>query len=188
MIRRDLPLGPKPDDGVSVYRLFGRDGAEGRYWGFTRAEDAGEGEAVRTVKLDVPAYVYDLRAKKACGKVSEFAVSLEAAQAKFFAALPYEVGNVSVAVDNITLGTMAKVSVNVVLPHGARACHPVSVEVFRPDGKRSRLYSGVCDAKGGLGEYSFRTALNDPVGCWRIVATDYVTGRMAVASMMVEKK
>jgi hypothetical protein len=57
----------------------------------------------------------------------------------------------------------------------------VVVDVYSPDGKRSRLYSGVCDAKGGRGEYEFRTALNDQKGTWRVVATDYITGESACA-------
>ena len=32
------------------------------------------------------------------------------------------------------------------------------------------------------GEHPFRTALNDPVGTWRVVATDYITGKTASAS------
>ena len=188
VFRTGLDLGPKPSDGVSEYRLFGRDGAEGRYWGFTRDQHAGEGEVERNVVLDEPAYVYDLRTKKAYGKVSEFKVALEAAQAKFIAALPYDVGDVSVAAGDVAAGEMAKVTVKVGLPPDAKACHPVLVEVFTPDGKRSRLYSGVCDAKGGAGEYSFRTALNDSAGSWRIVATDYVTGKTVVASLSVRSK
>ena len=144
--------------------------------------------ATRTVRLDAPAYVYDLREKKAYGKVPAFTVALGAAQAKFIAVLPYDVGDVSVAVGDVAAGEMAKVTVKVGLPSDAKDCHPVLVEVFTPDGKRSRLYSGVCDAKGGSGEYSFRTALNDPAGSWRIVATDYVTGKTAVATLSVRSK
>ena len=189
VIRRELDLGPRDaEDGVATYRMFARGGAEGRYWGFTRGEDAGEGLAARTVRLDAPAYVYDLREKKAYGKVPAFTVALGAAQAKFIAALPYDVGDVSVAVGDVAAGEMAKVTVKVGLPSDAKDCHPVLVEVFTPDGKRSRLYSGVCDAKGGSGEYSFRTALNDPAGSWRIVATDYVTGKTAVATLSVRSK
>ena len=44
---------------------------------------------------------------------------------------------------------------------------------------------GICDAKGGRGEHTFRTALNDPKGTWRVVATDYVTGQTAVASFAI---
>ena len=138
--------------------------------------------AKRTIRLEKPAYVYDLRAKKALGNVSEFTVALAAAQAKFFAALPYEVGDVAVTAQGATAGAEVKVAVSVALPAGAKACHPVLVEVYDPAGKKSRLYSGVCDAKGGTGTYAFRTALNDPTGTWRVVATDYITGKTASAS------
>lgn len=186
IIVRELKLGPKDTDGISPYVLYGRDGAEGRYWGFTRDEQAGEGVARRTIRLERPAYVYDLRVKKAFGKVSEFTVSLAAAQAKFFAALPYEVGDVSVAAGSVRRGAEARVAVKVGVPAAAKDCHPVLVEVYDPNGTKSRLYSGVCDAKGGAGEHSFRTALNDPAGIWRVVATDYVTGKTASASLEVK--
>ena len=185
VIVRELKLGPKDTDGISPYVLYGRDGAEGRYWGFTRDEQAGEGVAKRTIRLEKPAYVYDLRAKKALGKVSEFTVALAAAQAKFFAALPYEVGDVSVSAGNAAAGAEVKVAVKVALPTDAKACHPVLVEVYDPAGRKSRLYSGVCDAKGGAGAYAFRTALNDPKGTWRLVATDYITGKTASVSFLL---
>lgn len=187
IIRRELALGPKDADGISVYPLFGRDGAEGRYWGFTRDEQAGEGRAKRTIRLDTQSVVYDLRAKKRLGKMSSFDVSLEAGQAKFFAALPYEVGGVSVAAPDVSAGAVVTVTVNVELPASARACHPVQVEVYDPNGVRSRLYSGVCDAKGGHDAYTFRTALNDPAGTWRVVATDYVTGRKATGAFSLKQ-
>ena len=76
-------------------------------------------------------------------------------------------------------------AVRVRVPTTAKACHPVLVEVYDPAGRKSRLYSGVCDAKGGAGTYAFRTALNDPAGTWRVVATDYVTGKSSAASAVV---
>lgn len=179
IICRELPLGPLETDGVSVYPLFGRDGAEGRYWGFAREHQSGDGLAKRTIRLESPAYVYDLRAKKALGKVDEFSVSLASGQAKFFAALPYEVGGVSMDVRNAMPDEEVNVFVKVGVPAGSKACHPVMVEVYEPSGRKSRLYSGVCDAKGGAGTHAFRLALNDPQGTWRIVSTDYITGKTA---------
>ena len=41
------------------------------------------------------------------------------------------------------------------------------------------------DAKGGAGAYAFRTALNDPKGTWRLVATDYITGKTASVSFLL---
>jgi len=182
VIVREMRLGPKDTDGISAYCLYGRDGAEGRYWGFVRDEQAGEKPATRTISLDRPAHVYDLRAKRYLGETASFEATLESAQAKFFAALPYEVGPVAAQAQGAEAGGAVAVAVQVGLPAGAKACHPVMVEVYDPAGKRSRLYSGVCDAKGGRGTYSFRTALNDPKGVWRVVATDYITGRKSPSS------
>ena len=78
-----------------------------------------------------------------------------------------------------------KVAVEAGVPGISKACHPVIVDVYAPDGTRNRLYSGICDAKGGRGEHTFRTALNDPKGTWRVVATDYVTGQTAVSSFAI---
>ena len=77
---------------------------------------------------------------------------------------------------------MVEVQVQAGVPGLSKACHPVIVDVYSPDGKRSRLYSGVCDAKGGRGEYAFRMALNDPKGTWRVAATDYITGETVYAA------
>ncbi len=186
VIKTTLDLGPVPNDGIAVYAMSARQGVEGRYWGFVRAADAGEGVAERKIDLAGAAYVYDLRKKKALGKVNSFTVALKAGEVAFFAALPYEVGPVKASVSAAALGKTVKVSVQAGVPGLSKACHPVIVDIYSPDGKRSRLYSGVCDAKGGNGEYVFRTALNDPKGIWRVAATDYVTGETACASFTLK--
>jgi hypothetical protein len=185
VVRTSLDLGPGEADGISSYPLYGRNGAEGRYWGFTRAEDVGEGVAHREIRLGSPAFVYDLRGKKCLGKVDRFTVSLRAAEVAFFAGLPYEVGPVKVSISAAVPGGDVKVAVQAGVPGLSKACHPVIVDVYAPDGTRNRLYSGICDAKGGRGEHTFRTALNDPKGTWRVVATDYVTGQTAVSSFAI---
>ena len=173
---------PETVDGVSSYQLFPRDGAEGRYWGFVREWNAGEGSAERTVRLGAPSFVYDLRTKESLGKVTTFKVSLLSAEAKLFAALPYEVGPIKASVAAGRPGEEVKVTAFAGIPKWAKACHPVAVDVYSPDGKRSRLYSGVCDAKGGRGVHVFRTALNDARGTWRVIATDCISGSKHYAS------
>ena len=182
VIKKDVDFGPGDDDGVTPYPLFPRDGAEGRYWGFTRAMDAEEGEAERTVRMDGPMFVYDLRAKKLIGKVASFKVSMRASGAKFFAALPYEVGPLAAVASATPPGGVVKLDVKAGVPAWSKACHPVIVDVYSPDGKRSRLYSGVCDAKGGRCSFEFRTALNDLQGTWRVAVTDYITGETVYAA------
>ena len=173
------------DDGVSMYPLFPRDGSEGRYWGFTRDGDFGEDVAERTVVLHEPMFVYDLRAKKCLGKVDRFGVALRALDVKFFAALPYAVGPLKMTVAAGRPGKDAKVTIQTGVPRGSKACHPVAVDVYSPDGRMHRLYSGVCDAKGGSGEHVFRTSLNDATGVWRIVATDSISGDRCYASFLL---
>ena len=188
VIKTTLDLAPCDNDGITIYPLVGRFGAEGRYWGATRSLEAGEGTASRTIRLNSPSFVYDLRAKKALGRVDRFTVELGAGGVGFFAALPYEVGPVKVFVSAAAPGEDVKVSVQAGVPGLSKACHPVIVDVYAPDGKRKRLYSGVCDAKGGRGEHTFRTALNDPKGTWRVVATDYVTGQTGAASFALQNR
>ena len=188
VIKMTLDLGPVPNDGIAIYAMSARPGVEGRYWGFVRSADAGEGVAERKIDLAGEAYVYDLRKKKCLGRVKSFTVALRAGEVAFYAALPYEVGKVKVEVSNYQLSTQnsklptVTVQVQAGVPGLSKACHPVIVDVYSPDGKRSRLYSGVCDAKGGKGEYAFRMALNDPKGTWRVAATDYITGETVYAA------
>jgi hypothetical protein len=120
------------------------------------------------------------------GRVDGFSVPIESAEAKFFAALPYEVGDIAVTVSDVHSGSVANVSVKVDVPADAKDCHPVLVEIYDPNGVRNRLYSGVCDAKGGVGYHAFRTALNDIPGRWRVIVTDYVTGKKALAAFSVK--
>ena len=181
-IRKKGDPDPGSDDGVSVYALFPRDGAEGRYWGLVRDLEAGEGTAERRIALGSPSFVYDLRAKTCMGKMDCFSVAMRSSDVKFVAALPYEVGPVGVSVSAGRPGGEVKVKVRAGVPGWAKACHPVALDVYSPDGRLNRLYSGVCDAKGGRGDYSFRTALDDSRGVWRVVATDCISGDRHYAS------
>jgi hypothetical protein len=200
VIKTTLDLGPVPNDGIAIYAMSARSGVEGRYWGFVRSSDAGEGVAERKIDLAGEAYVYDLRKKTCLGRVKGFTVALRAGEVAFYAALPYEVGKLTIVVSsefrvqssglrvnsklqtsNSKLQTVT-VQVQAGVPGLSKACHPVIVDVYSPDGKRSQLYSGVCDAKGGKGEYAFRMALNDPKGTWRVAVTDYITGETVYAA------
>lgn len=172
-----------PSDQISAYPLYPHDGVEGRYWGFTRALTAEDGVASRTVALDEAAYVYDLRAKRCHGKVDRFTTSLEKGEAAFFAALPYEVGAIRVVARGARPGGCVEVTVMIDVPSTARACHPVRIDVYDPSGSPSKLYGGIIDASGGKGEWMYRTALDDAPDGWRVVATDYITGKTAACAV-----
>jgi hypothetical protein len=179
---------PGLDDGVTVYKLFPRDGAEGRYWGLTRDWRAGDDERKRTLASGKPAFFYDFKNKKFLGKTDRIDVSLKASSIEFVAALPYAVGPVAATATSASPGESVKVEIRSGVPETSRACHPVIVDVYAPGGERHRLYSGVCDASGGSGVYSFRTALNDCKGIWRVVVTDYITGADCCASFALQEK
>jgi len=60
------------------------------------------------------------------------------------------------------------------------------MKVYRPDGTLAREYSENLEAKGGAAEASFHLALNDPVGAWKLVATDAASGGRATLAVMVQ--
>ena len=181
LLSADFDFGVDPRDGIRPFRFRSRRGLGGTYYGFVRSVDA-KGSGRRSVQLEEPAHVYDLRGKKYLGRVQGFSFALAPSQAAFFAALPYELRQASVSVrPRAAPGEAVAVDVSLSASAPVSTLHPVKVDVYDPAGGLHPLYSGVVETSDGRCSHSFRFALNDPAGKWRIVATDFVSGKSAAA-------
>jgi hypothetical protein len=142
-------------------------------------------EAVR-VELPKEGHWYDLRAHKYLGLRREIKTTLMEADPKLYAMLPYKVQGISLSLKGgRSPGEPVEYEATVRAGSARPVRHVIKVDVFAPGGKRHSLYSGSADTTGGTAKGSFRLALNDPKGTWRLAVTDVFSGETAKKSWLV---
>ncbi len=148
---------------------------------------AGEPVAAR-VGLRSPMHVYDLRAGEYLGVVERIDTRLRWGRASFFLALPYEVPEPIVALDQRDPEPPAVLtaSISMDLPEGADEQFAVWAEVIDPEGNRPLWGQQVAVIDDGSAQVRVQTADNDRPGTWRIRATELFSGRSAEAAWEVE--
>jgi hypothetical protein len=57
------------------------------------------------------------------------------------------------------------------------------VQVLDAAGREVAYYGRSEDVVNARGTFRFRTALNDPPGLWKVVVTDVISGRSAIAEV-----
>ena len=166
----DDGLGAGRSDGIRMYEYVSREGLPGTYYGFTRAVAIKPaGTARRTVRLASPMNVYDMRKKRFLGCVSSFEVALGPAEAAFFAALPYRVGEIKAdRAGNIVLAVSA----------GSSGLHPVRMDAYVADGRR--IATEIISVVGGRGRW---TLPHGASGVSQLVFTDFVSGASCVLTL-----
>jgi hypothetical protein len=163
---------------------------------FTPTAAAAQPAPVR-VRRAAEGHWYDLRAHKYLGLKREVRTTLTGGQPRLYAVLPYRVEGLDLSVSGGEApGAAVKYRVQVQadaarLAKSARGGsalgrHVVKIDVYGPDGKRRRFYSGTVEARRGAGTGGFRLAQNDPSGEWRIVAMDCTSGVKAEQQMVVK--
>lgn len=175
----------RPVAHTEVTRL--RDGCA-QYIGVLR-DFVSDDRAAKTIRLPFQAgsHVYDVRRAKSLGDRGNPTDTLEAGEAKLYAALPY-------AVDGVTLACPAKarrglpVEIKVAVkastpnlgPHAAR------LQVAGPDGGRPEYLARVLYLPKGLGTFAYVPALNAPAGTWSAEVVEVVSGKRARAAFQLE--
>lgn len=134
-------------------------------------------ERVR-VELPRAGHWCDLRSHRYLGEIAEVRTTLRGAEPRLYARLPYRVRGLSLALSAGGRGEAVSYQVQIKAGGARPSRHVVKIEVFAPDGKKP-LYSRNVDTRAGLGKGEFRLALNDPIGEWRLVATDVFSGERA---------
>lgn len=183
---REIDLSETPDQGVRAFVYHPTDGGRERYLGLVR-ETYAKGPEVTTVNVSLPGlrHVYDMRRAYSLGRVSSFAVKLGKAEAAFYAVLPEAAGRLELRLPE-TVRRGEAVTITFASP-GLRFS-PVDVVVDDPTGTRHPLYSRVVPCADGRGSRTFRLALNDRTGTWRVRAQDFVGGSVAEGTFTVTTK
>ena len=134
----------------------------------------------RLVKLHLgeTVHLYDVRDGKFLGKGKAFDLRVEPSVPGLYALVKDEVTTLDIkGVSGKKLGDEVKLNLNIINGKGISGLRSVvRVNVYDPTGKYLNYYSRNCDIVNGKGTFTFRTALNDIPGPWKIRTFETITG------------
>jgi len=132
-----------------------------------------------------PGALYDVRRQKYLGYGSAFEIGIEAAAPRLFALVASRISGLEAqAPSRAGLGAEVTIHFRVM---GARQLRSVAkVVVTDAAGREVGVYGGNRDIVNGAGAASFRTALNDPAGTWRVAVTEVISGETANAEIIIQ--
>ena len=132
--------------------------------------------------------VYDVRAGRSLGHTAKVVTTLEPADPKLFALLPYRVERLDVRPVSKRVrpgGTLAWRARIKTSTGDLAGRHCVRVQLAGPDGRPMPHYArNILTAKPEI-EASVDLAVNDPAGRWTVRVTDVATGQSASAVVVV---
>jgi hypothetical protein len=153
-------------------------------YGLVPGKDRKGSQEVR-ITLESEKTVYDVRRRSLVGSGSSFADEIEPAIPRLFAFVDGEVTKLQLEAPSVaSSGEDVRVDIRV---DGVEEYRSVAtVVVTDSKGRKGPYYGGNVDILGGEGSHSFRPALNDEAGSWRIVVTDTISGVAAEATVRIE--
>jgi hypothetical protein len=135
------------------------------------------------------AHLYDVRSGKYLGMADSVNCDLRFASATVLSALPYRVQGVEVhAPMRCAAGEMCDVGVRIRGEGDTTGAMPViRINVIGPEGGERHYYARTLYPEGLQASLRVPFALNDPLGEWRIVARDVLTGMTGSAKVRLEE-
>ncbi len=144
-----------------------------------------EGNQSIRIALGEDKTVYDVRRKRFVTSGSSFVEEIEPAIPRLFAFVDGKVSELHIdAPAAVKLGEEVRVDFRVGGVEDYRSV--ATVVVTDSKGREVPYYGGNTDIIGSAGTHSYRTALNDVAGPWRIVVTDTITGIAGEVTIHVE--
>jgi hypothetical protein len=170
---------PLRDSEVVAYEA-----GQARYLGVIKNDDVEVRSEPLSIELGRACHVYDMRRKAYLGRLDRISDTIRTAEPKLYALLPEPVRGVRVT-SEAAAARGRRFSYSVALEAEEGTDSVVLVKVYKPGGELVREYSENLEAKGGAAASGFPIALNDPVGTWKLTATDAVSGKQAVREFQV---
>ena len=139
-----------------------------------------------TITLPEAAHVYDIRAGKYLGNVTEISDRLPRGIARLYAALPYRVDGLALTGPGQARAGEA-VALEVSLDTGGAEAgpHAVRVTVSGPDGTERAYHSTNLTAWSNKARASLPLSPSDEPGDWTITARDIISGQQAALTLTV---
>ena len=163
-------------DGIAKY-LFDEAGGSTQLLGLL--PEKGMEDAVEEVDLHLKESVhfYDIRNSRYLGEGTDFTLNIRKSVPEFFGLLSGKIEDIDLTVpQETTLGESITVNMEIIGHATGDLRSVVSISIFNPDGERIPYYCDNRDAYDGVSSYTFTTALNDPIGDWRITVTEAISG------------
>ncbi len=127
------------------------------------------------LSFDGKAAIYDVREKQYLGTATDFETDIEPAAPRLFALVEGRIAGIDArGPSQVKPGDEVKIDFSVQGPGALRSV--ATITVTGPDGKSIPWYGGNEDIVSGTGRVRFRTALNDPVGIWKVTLRDALSG------------
>lgn len=136
-------------------------------------------------------HVYEIPGNKYLGLTEKIPVSPVKTRGTLYALLPYEVKDVSLALqkNTVTAGEDLTMVIAVSSAEGQTAGdHVVRIEVYTPEGEECEYWTENAVTEKGAYVKKLATALNEKTGDWRVKVTDTVSGRYAEKTFEVKEK
>jgi hypothetical protein len=129
--------------------------------------------------------LYDVRQKRHLGSGSVFEIEIEPGVPRLFALVENRIGELELQANtNARLGEAVTLQFRIASSPQLRSV--AKVRVTDPAGREIRHYGGNREISGGMGSISFRTALNDSPGVWRVAVTEAISGETATVALTVK--
>jgi len=154
------------------------------YDGIVHAKAEGESVA-EPIHIDFPAFghIYDVLKKTYMGRGMSVDTTVEPAEAKVFAILPYEVKDLAAFAE--AAGNRVSYDMEVIASSGKPREHTVVLEVTSPSGELNRLYSRNILAKGGRAHGEILFSLEGESGTWTLRFTEAASGISKLVEVVV---
>ncbi len=144
-----------------------------------------------SVRLPQPEYVYDLRAHRFLGHLSNATGSMDAGSPLFLAIAPAPAGKLSIGPEGKSAELRVKAGGTIEFVVHSKTSgmenfpEAVHVDVSGPDGKRIGYYSKNFSLVNGGAHFSVDTALNDSSGTWIVKVREPYTDQTGVVTFSV---
>lgn len=161
---------------IPYYEIVSFKNSSAEYIGILRDYRGGEKQEPLKITFPRQTHLYDIREKSYLGKISETQTQIAPGCAKIYALLPYQVKDIEInATDNIKAGQKFDYQFQLTATADKLANHVVRIEIYNPKGKLIKHYSRNELTKAGFFKGSFKSALNDSAGTWKLKAIDIIS-------------
>jgi hypothetical protein len=128
-----------------------------------------------------------VRQRRYLGAGSTFETGIEPAVPKLFALVVSRITGLELqSPARARLGE--EVTINFRAAGASQLRSVAKVVVTDASGRELSVYGGNRDLVSGVGSVSFRTALNDPSGVWRVSVTEVISGETANAEIAISRR
>jgi Beta-galactosidase/Beta-galactosidase trimerisation domain len=129
--------------------------------------------------------LYDVRQKRHLGSGSVFEIEIEPGVPRLFALVENRISELELQANtSARLGEAVTMQFRIASSPQLRSV--AKVRVIDPAGREMRHYGGNHEISGGTGSISFRTALNDSPGVWRVAVTEAISGETAAVELTIK--